>query len=314
MRTVADLRLARRTSGKDDVRYRDSGDARYRWYLLPAVAIFGVFLFAPLLVVIALSFSDWNLIGDNAHFVGLNNYADVILGPRFLQTLWQTALYLILGFAGNCLLPVVLAFLTTKVGKRVLAFYRTALFLPAVVASAVSAIIWQYLFLPAGGPINSLLERAGTTGPNWFTDPDTVIFALSVIASWNTFGFNYIVALGGLSAIPSSVIEAAELDGAHGWHMLSKIILPMASPTLVFIATVSVLQALPHVFVPIQVITGGGPANASNNLFYDVYRNAFQYFRIGQSAAGAVVLIALLSIAVIIQYRITDRWATYGTN
>lgn len=311
MKAVADKLLTRRKPA-DIRRAATRADSHYWWYMLPATVIFGLFLFTPVLAIIVLSFFDWNLISDNAQFVGLDNYADIVVDPRFRQTLSQTALYLILGMIGNGVVPVVLAVLTLGVGKRALGFYRTALFLPAVVASAVSAIVWQYLFLPTGGPINSMLERAGTTGPNWFSDPETVIFALSVIASWNTFGFNYIICLGGLSAIPGPVIEAARLDGAHGWHMLTKITLPLASPTLVFVAAVSVLQALPHAFVPIQVITGGGPVNASNNLFYDVYRNAFQYFQIGQSAASAILLVILLSTAVVVQYRITDRRATYG--
>jgi len=293
---------------------RRRGDKTYRWYLLPFVVIFGGFLFLPLIAVLVLSFLDWNLIRADAQFVGLENYADVVLNPVFLQTLRQTALYVVLGVIGNCIIPVLLAAFTLSVGQRALGFYRTALFLPAVVASAVSAIVWQYLFLPAGGPINSVFAGLGLTGPNWFTDPNTVIYAIAVIASWNTFGFNYVIALGGLSAIPVSIVEAAKLDGAHGWRMLTQVTVPMASPTLIFVALAAVLQSLPHAFVPIQVITGGGPNNASNNLFYDVYRNAFQYFQIGPSAAGAVILVLLLAIVVIAQYRFTDKRATYGPN
>ncbi|MER6523932.1 sugar ABC transporter permease [Streptomyces sp. NPDC001508] len=287
------------------------GGRRALPYLIPASAVFGVFLFFPLLAVTALSFTEWNLISPLPRFVGLDNYAELLTSADFGQTLLQTAYYLALAFIGNFLVPVLLAVLTLGAGPKLLACYRTVLFLPAVVSSAVGAIVWQYLYLPDGGPINAALDILGWHGANWLNDPTTVIPAVAAAASWNSFGFNYIVALGGLSGIPAGVREAARLDGAGGWVMLTRITLPMARPTLVFVATAALLQALPHAFVPLQIMTGGGPDNASNNLFFDVYRTAFQFFQIGQSAAGSVVLIALLSAAAILQYRLMDRRSTY---
>lgn len=261
--------------------------------------------------MVGLSLTDWNLISPLPRFVGLENYRELLTSPTFLQTLAQTAYYLALAFVGNFMVPVLLAVLTLGVGPRLLSLYRTVLFLPAVVSSAVGAIVWQYLFLPTGGPINALLGVAGIDGANWLNDPATVIPAIAAIATWNNFGFNYVIALGGLSAIPRSIQDAARLDGAAGLSMLTRITIPMAAPTLIFVATAALLQALPQVFVPLQLITGGGPDNASNNLFFDVYRTAFQYFRVGESSAGAVVLVALLAMAAIVQYRLADRRTTY---
>jgi sn-glycerol 3-phosphate transport system permease protein len=280
-------------------------------YFAPFAVVFGLFLFLPLAAVVVLSVFDWNLISPNAKFVGLSNYISIITSPDFGALLLNTLFYVILGFLGNCVIPVLLAVLSMNVGPRAAGLYRSVLFLPAVIATSVGAVIWQYMLLPIGGPVNDGLGLLGITGPNWLSDSATVIPAIAIVASWNTFGFNFVIALGGLTAVPRPVLEAARLDGASGLKLLFGITLPMASPTLTFVAVISVLQALPHAFVPIQVMTGGGPDGASTNLFYDVYRQSFQFFQVGQGAAGSVILVALLAVAGIIQFRITEKRATY---
>jgi len=271
----------------------------------------GVFVYWPVMQVGILSLFEWNLVSPTRDFVGLRNFAGLLGDPGFYRLLSQSLLYVIIALLGNFLLPVGLAMLTMRVSRRHADLYQALLFTPAVIATAIGALLWQFVYLPSGGLLNAALSLFGVEGGNWLNDPRTALPAVGLVAAWNNMGFNYLVALAGLYAVPREQLEAARVDGAAGWPFLRFVLVPRLAPTILFLALTAILQALPNAFVPVEILTGGGPNDASNNLLYDVYRNGFRFFQVGKASAEAVLLMALLGGFAIWQFRILDRSVTY---
>jgi ABC-type sugar transport system permease subunit len=146
---------------------------------------------------------------------------------------------------------------------------------------------------------------------NWLNNPDTALGAVGVVAAWQFMGFNYLISLAGLMAVPKEYLEAARIDGATGWPLLRWVIIPLLMPTLLFVALTSILQALPNAFVPVEILTRGGPSESSDNLLYTIYQDGFQFFQVGKASAEAIVTILLLGGAAIWQFRILDRHSSY---
>jgi ABC-type sugar transport system permease subunit len=303
-------------SGKSFVPNRTSrrywkGAAKPYLYLLPALLFLGLFIYWPLVQVTILSFFRWNLISPNRTFVGLDNFASLLTDPKFFGILLQTLLYMLIALLGNFLLPVGLAMLTLQVGRRYTDLYQSLLFTPTMVAVSVGSLLWQWIYLPTGGLLNTLLSVFGLPEVNWLNNPNTALGAVGVVAAWQFMGFNYLISLAGLMAVPREYLEAARIDGATGWPLLRWVIIPLLMPTLLFIALTSILQALPNAFVPIEILTRGGPSESSDNLLYTIYQDGFQFFQVGKASAEAVVTILLLGGAAIWQFRILDRSLSY---
>lgn len=280
-------------------------------YLLPAFAFLGLFIFYPLFRTFEISLYDWNLVNPKRTFVGLENYQRWLFEGQFLQLVWQSALYLLFAVIGTFLFPVGLALLTLQVREREAAVYQSLLFLPTVVAVSVGVLVWTWLYLPVGGLFNTLLSSVGMRGPSWLSEATTALPAVSLVATWKFFGFNYLVALAGLRAIPKDYLDAAKVDGAEGGSLLRFVLLPMFAPTLLFLFVSSLVQALDHTFVVIDILTEGGPFNTSNNLMYAVYQESFKFFRAGQGAAAAIVLVAVFAVFIIWQFRLLEKSVSY---
>lgn len=293
-----------------------AGRRRESWrpyvYVLPAIAFLGLFVYWPLVQVGYLSLHRWNLISPQRPFVGAENYRELAADPLLPGLLAQSLWYVVIALLGTFLLPVGLAMLTLQVGGRWAACYQAALFTPAVIASSVGALLWQWVFLPTGGLLNGALAVAGVGGLNWLNDPGTALGAVAAATAWKFLGFNFLFALAGLRALPREPIEAAQVDGAGGWELLRGVVLPMLAPTLLFLGLTTILQALPNTFVPLQILTRGGPSDASTNLLYAVYQDAFQFFLIGRASAEAVLLLLLLGGFAIWQFRLLERRLDYG--
>lgn len=299
-------------AGKGSRTARAALSARPYLYLSPALLFLGLFVFGPVVLVAVLAFFEWNLISTSAPFVGLGNFSTLLGDPEFYRVLLQSGAYVLVALLGNFLLPVGLAMLTLQVGRRQADLYQALLFTPTVVATAIGALLWQFAYLPTqGGPFNALLSAFGLPAIDWLGGAATAVPAVGLVAAWKHMGFNYLVALAGLVAVPKDVLEAARVDGATGWPFVRFVIVPLLMPTILFLALTTVVQALPNAFVPIEVLTGGGPSGASNNLVYDVYRNGFRFFQIGKASAEALLLMALLGAVAVWQFRVLDRNVTY---
>lgn len=280
-------------------------------FLAPALLFLGTFIYWPVAQVGFLSVFEWNLVSPRRDFVGLENFTGLLADVGFYQVLTQSLFYILIALVGNFLLPVGLAMLTLVVSERSSGLYQSLLFTPTVVAVSVGALVWQYIYLPNGGLLNAALGAVGLPGGNWLNDPDTALGSIGVIAAWKFMGFNYLIALAGLLAVPREYLEAAQVDGASGWPLLRWVLIPLLMPTILFVMLTTILQALPNAFVPIEILTRGGPSSTSNNLIYSIYEDGFRFFQVGKSSALAVITMMLLGAAAIWQFRILDRSLSY---
>jgi ABC-type sugar transport system permease subunit len=280
-------------------------------YLTPALVFLLTFLYYPLGSSLWMSLFNWNLVNYHQTYVGLMNYQDIFTDAGFWTLLWQTALYVLLSILGTFLLPTALALLTLQVRGREVELYQALLFVPTVIASSIGALLWLWIYLPVGGLLNAALHVFAVPPVSWLNQPTTALPAIGVVAAWKVLGFNYLIALAGLKAIPTEYLEAARVDGATGWSFVSSIVLPLFAPSALFLLITSVLQALPNALVPIQILTLGGPGNATNNLFYVVYQDAFEFFRAGRAGADGVLLIVLFAGLAVWQFRLLDRMVHY---
>ncbi|AEV15230.1 Glycerol-3-phosphate ABC transporter permease [Thermus sp. CCB_US3_UF1] len=286
---------------------RRQADLEALLLLAPGLLLLLVFVYWPLLYNLWLSLHDWNLVRPKAEFVGLANYRLLLQDPLFGQLLRQSLLYMGLALLGNFLLPLGLALLTLQVKGRWAELYQALLFAPTVAAVSVAALVWLYLYLPAAGPLAKGLAALGLPAPNFLADPRYALPAIALVANWKFLGFHYLIALAGLKALPREVLEAARVDGAQGWPLLRHVLLPLLFPTLLFLLLSALASALDYAFVPVEVMTQGGPFGHTSHLMYAVYQEAFRFFRAGVAAAQAVLLTLGLGALILGQLYLLGR-------
>ncbi|MCF3639283.1 sugar ABC transporter permease [Rhizobium sp. TRM95111] len=284
---------------------------RAAWLLVsPAIALMAVFVLAPLAAVVFLGFTDFELGYSNYRFVGYENYAELMTDRTFRQSLRNTAVYAAIVAPASLFLGLAIALLieSESIGR---AFFRTAYFLPVASLLVAMATVWQYLLHPSIGPVNALLGLAGLPTPNWLGSADSVLVSLAIIGIWQSAGFNMVLFLAGLTAIPRDLYAAAEVDGAKS--PLDRFLLvtwPMLGPTTLFVATISVINAV-KVFETVKTLTEGGPNKASEVLLFTIYQEGFVYLRVGYASAMTVVFLAVLVVMMFVQYRLLDREVHY---
>ena len=280
-------------------------------YLAPALFFIGLFVLWPVARTFYNSLYDGNLLNPYREYVGVERYIDLLTDSRFHRVLIQSGHYLLLVLAGAFVLPILLAILTLNVTSREIAVFQSVFFLPTVIAANIAVSVWIWFYNPTGGLFNTVLKSAGAEPLHWLRNDSTVIPAVALVAIWKQLGFHYLIALAGLKAIPNDLTEAAAVDGADNWAITRRIILPLFSPSALFLFVITLIQGLEFTFVPIEVLTGGGPAGASSNLVYSIYQEGFKSFRIGVASAQSVVLIVLFGGLAYVQYRMLERNVQY---
>jgi len=282
------------------------------FYLAPALIVIVVFVYLPLIRTVEISLHQGNLLNPTRTYVGLDNYIELITGKLFGEILLQSALYLLFAVIGSVIVPISLAMLTLQLTDREVDFYQSALFLPTVIAFNVVVLIWAFFFLPTtGGLFNQILAAFGQPPSDWLKDPLLALPSIALIANWKIMGFHFLLAIAGLKAIPKEYLEAAYVDGASGWQLMRRIILPLFAPTGLFILIITLIGAMDAVFTPIRIMTEGGPNNATNNLMYAIFSEGFRFFRVGQASALSIILIVLFGGLIYWQYRLFDRNVSY---
>jgi len=271
-------------------------------FLAPALLLLGVFVLYPLLYLAYLSLTAGHLTLAGVRWVGLNNYFRLFQNPDFWQILGNTFYFTLGTVIPSVVLPLGLAVLLdrTFVGRGIL---RSIYFLPSVVSIVAAGLGWRWLFQPDGA-VNGLLNL--NPSPAWFNDTMLAMPVLILLSIWKQLGFNMVVFLAGLQAIPQNRYEAAELDGAGAWQKFRYITLPGLRPTTVFVIISTVIFTF-RGFEQVFVVTGGGPLNATNILVYYVYEQAFGMFDFGYAAAAAMVLLVVVLALVYWQLKIWDR-------
>jgi multiple sugar transport system permease protein len=290
---------------------RERSEARTAWLLAsPAIVLIVLFVLLPMAAVIFLGFTDFQLGLGKFRFVGFENYAHLLGDRTFKKSLWNTAAYTAIVAPLSIVLGLAVAMLieSETIGRS---FFRTAFFLPVASLIVAMATVWQYLFHPTIGPINALLALVDIPGPNWLGASGTVLYSLSIIGVWQSVGFNMVLFLAGLTAIPRELYAAAEVDGAKSsFDRFLLVTWPMLGPTTLFVTTISVINAV-KVFDTVKTLTEGGPNHASEVLLFTIYQEGFVYMRVGYASAMTVVFLAILVVLMFLQYRLLDRQVHY---
>lgn len=277
----------------------------YLWHA-PGLLIFAVFVAYALYSSFALSFHEWNILEADKRFVGLQNYREVLTDDTFWRSLGHTAYYMIGSVPTQMAIGLGLALLLNK-KIRGLALFRTAYYLPVITPIVIAAIIWKWVYEVDFGLANYYLQRIGLIDEplRWLSDPALAMPAVIVMIVWKAVGFNMIIYLAGLQAIPNEYYEAADVDGAGPWQRFRKITLPLVAPTTLFLLVLNMIGSMKS-FEQLFVMTQGGPpgpGGATTTVVYWIYQQAFVYFRMGYASALAYVLFILMFALALVQFR-----------
>ncbi|NJM68805.1 MAG: sugar ABC transporter permease [Scytonema sp. RU_4_4] len=269
-------------------------------FLTPAVIFLSIFILGPIAYLFFLSFTAGSFTSTGTYWVGLKNYWRLLLNPDFWQILGNTVYFTVATVLPSLVIPLGLAVLLNR-SIALREALRTTYFLPSIVSLVAAGLGFRWLF-QTEGPVNALLNSIGISSITWLGDTFWAMPVLILLSIWKQLGFNMVVFLAGLQAIPRSRYEAAELDGADSWQQFWHITLPGLRPTLIFAIVTTVIFTL-RSFEQVYVMTGGGPLNSTNLLVYYIYQEAFGQFDFGYAAAAATVLLAITLVLVYLQLR-----------
>lgn len=267
-------------------------------FLLPALVLLGIFLVFPIVYLGYLSFTGGSFTRAGVHWVGVSNYLRLLLSPDFWQVIGNTIYFTIGTVIPSIVIPLGLAVLLNR-NLLFTGIFRTIYFIPSIVSLVAAGLGFRWLF-QTDGAIDSLLNIFGIAKISWLSDSVWAMPIIIVLSVWKQIGFNLVVFLAGLQAIPSNRYEAAELDGANDWQQFRYITLPGIQSPLIFAAITTTIFTLKS-FEQVYIITGGGPLNSTNLLVYYIYDRAFARFDFGYAAAAAMVLLAFTSVLVYLQ-------------
>lgn len=272
------------------------------WFALPFLIAYGFFLIWPILAGLKMSFYSSSLTGASGKFVGFANYAEVFKDTNVWRSLWHTVLFTLLTTPPLVIVGLIMALLANQ-GLPANWLWRLSFFAPWVLPSAAISLIWVWIFQPGFGLLNGLLDKVGITGPAWLTNPKVAMIAVAIATVWWTVGFNFLLYLSALQAIPQTVYEAAALDGASPWQQLSRITIPLLKRTTSLIIVLQLLASL-KIFDQIYIMLAGGPNYSTRPILEYVYDQGFTNYRVGFASAISYFFFALILILALAQVKL----------
>jgi multiple sugar transport system permease protein len=269
----------------------------------PVLLLFGLIRIYPIIETIRLSFYNYHITRRSNPFVGLENYAYLLEDTPFHDALINTILFAFLSVVLTLLLALACAVLLRSI-ERAAPVFELLFYVPVVTPWVPASVIWKWIFDPTYGALNYALSFFGVPRLGWLQDPVLILFALVVVSVWKMVGYFIVIYGVGLRAIPEELIEAADLDGANAWHRLTKIVLPLMRPIILFsVVTCTIINF--NVFAPVYVLTAssqGAPAYDFKVLVGEIYSNGFVYYHMGYAGAQCVVLLAFVMSLLIVQF------------
>lgn len=281
-------------------------------YLFLAPTLIGllIFIVGPMLGSLGLSLYKWNIFRP-PEFIGLANFERLFADPRVLTAFRNTFILVVMTVVLLEVLAFLLALSVYRLANRALStFFRTAYFLPVLLSGAAVAVTLGYLFHKDFGVINYYLGLLGIPKISWLTSSDVVLVAVSLTTVWRNLGFTFIIYLGGLSSLPTEVLEAAEVDGARSWKKLTRIVLPLLSPTILFATVTDIIKMLQFFDEPF-IMTRGGPGDASRTVVMLMYESGFGNLEFGYGSAIALALFIVIMAVTGFQFYLSRRWVFY---
>lgn len=275
------------------------------WFTVPYTVVFGLFLIWPILYGLWMSMTDKSLAAPRVRFAGLDNYLEALTDADVWSSLWNTVFFTLITSVPLVAISFMLAYLVST-GLPGQWLWRLSFFAPFLLPVSVVTGIWGMVYANDFGLINGLLVRLGAANIPWLSDAGIAMWAIALVTVWWTIGFNFLLYLSALQAIPEHVYEAAALDGAGPWRRLMSITLPMVRPTTVLILLLQILASL-KVFDQIFLLTAGGPNGATRSIIQYIYDVGFSGYRLGYASAISYKFFALIVLVSLAQVTITRR-------
>jgi multiple sugar transport system permease protein len=281
-------------------------------FVSPALAAIGAFFVVPVVSALLLSVTDFDLYAladrSNLRFVGLGNYIALLQNPLLWRALGNTLYFVVLGVPVSIAVSLVTALLVHSGLTRLKAVFRTVLFAPYVTTVVGVAVIWIYVFHARYGLLNHAIGLLGIHPVDWLGDPRWAMPAIVIFAAWKNFGYNMVIILAGLQAIPDDLYEAATIDGASELQQLRFITLPSLAPTLTLVSILTMAGYF-QLFAEPYVMTQGGPAQSTITVLYLMYEEGFKWWSLGSATAVAFLLFLFMFAFTAVQTRIARRWS-----
>jgi len=288
------------------MRRREAIDAYV--FMMPAILGMIIFVLGPMVVSLYLSFTEYDLLGAG-EWIGLQNYRELFVDSLFWKSLRVSAIYSVVSVPAQLVLALMLAILLNQKMRGVYIF-RSIFYLPTVISGVGVAMLWRWMFNPEYGIINNLLAKIGIAGPTWLSSEQWALPALIITSLWG-IGGTMLIYLAGLQGIPQALYEAAEIDGAGAIGRFRFITLPLISHVTFFNLLLGIIGAL-QVFTEAFVMTGGGPNNSTLFLAVYLYRNAFDYLKMGYASAVAWVMFAIVMVLTLLVFKSSPFWTYYN--
>jgi multiple sugar transport system permease protein len=276
-------------------------------FIAPWLIGFIIFVSGPMIASLALSFMSWDLFSD-PEWIGFENYQELADDRLVITSLKNTAFYTFLSVPIN-LVVALMAALLLNAQVRGQSFFRTAFYLPAVMPVVANAVLWFWILNPEAGLANAILDRLGLPQSRWLFDADTAKPTFILMGLWGV-GNTMIIFLAGLQGIPTSLYDAAHIDGANAWQRFRAVTIPMLSPVILFNLVLGVIGSF-QIFTSAYLLTDGGPNNATLFSVLYLFRLAFEQFQMGYASAFAWLIFAIILVFTLIQLKFSQRWTYY---
>jgi multiple sugar transport system permease protein len=305
--TAASLPVSQRPTSRRALRANLEGIL----FALPfIIGLVGLFL-GPMIASIYMSFTSYHVV-RGANWIGLANYAEMVQDPLVLHSLRVTALWSLGSVPLNLILGLFVAVLLNQKVKG-LAVWRTIYYVPSIISGVAIALLWLWMFEPRYGIVNYLLNLLfDIEGPNWLAEPRSALPAIVLMSLWSVGG-SMLINLAGLQGVPTDLYEAADVDGAGPWRKFLSITIPMISPVLLFNLIMGIIGAMQS-FSHFYIMTRGGPNNATLTFMLYLYRQAFDFGRLGYGSALAWLLFIILTIVTGLVFRWSSAWVHYESS
>jgi len=277
-------------------------------FMFPTILGLLFFVVGPMLVALYISFTEWSLLGS-PQWLGLSNFSHLFRDPLFWTAWRNTIVYTGISVPVSMALGLGIAVL---LNRRLpgMAVYRVLFFVPMTVGVVASGLLWSWMFTPQYGLLNYLLHFIGLGPYPWLTGASTAMPSIIAVGVWRALGFNIIIFLAGLQAVPEHLYDAATVDGAGGVRKFRHITVPMLSPTIFFSTLIGVIMSF-QVFEQTYVMTQGGPGNSTLTIIYFIFQQGFSYLRMGYASAASVTFLVILSVATMLMLRLQTRLVHY---
>ncbi len=278
-------------------------------YLFPSILCFCLFTIYPFIKTVITSLFVTSNTGKLTKFVGIENYISLFGNAKYLQCLGNTVKYMFLTVPITIIIALLLAVLTST-NRPGMGIFRTIFSSTMGISVAAGSVFWSLVFNPTSGILNKLMCAIGLDRVGWLTDEKIAMYSVSAVSIWMNIGFAYLILMGAIKSIDSSHYESVEIVGGGFFYRLFKVTIPLISPSLFFVLTISLIGAFQS-FGLIDMLTSGGPNNTTTLLVYKLYKDAFVNFQFGSASAQGIILFIFVFLVSQLQTKLTERFVTY---